>query len=90
MCVYIYILTTKTPNYLVIRFSHYSFLFFTQYLILSTRAIPIDLDRIYIIPSNLLRSLFAPLHKYSLGYLILGLVSPYYNYPLSLSVEKGR
>ena len=64
-CIYVcaraYASTTKTPDYLVMRFPRYSFLFFTQRLILSARAIPIDLDRIYIVPSNLLRSLFAPL-----------------------------
>jgi len=39
-------------KYLVTRFL-YSFLFFTQRLILYKSYIPIDLDRIYIIPLNL-------------------------------------
>ena len=46
-------------EYLVISFLC-SFLFFTQSLILCKSYIPIDLDRIYIVPSNLPRSLFAP------------------------------
>jgi hypothetical protein len=45
--------TTKTPNYLFIRFFYYSFLFFTQRLIPSKSYIPLDLDGIYIIPLNL-------------------------------------
>ena len=57
---YAHISTTKNFNYLIIRFLYYFFLFLTQRLIL-TRAILLDLDRIYIIPSNLPRSLFAPL-----------------------------
>jgi hypothetical protein len=61
---YIYI-TTKNPNYLDIRFSRYSFLFFIQYIIF-IRAIPLDLDRIYIIPLDLPWSLFAPLYYVAL------------------------
>ena len=61
MCARAYISTTKTPNYLIIRFSRYSFLFFTQCLVLSESYIPLDLDRIYIIPLNLPQSLFVPL-----------------------------
>jgi len=52
MCVRVYA-STKTPNYLITRFSGYSFLFFTQRLVLFKSYIPLDLDRIYIIPLNL-------------------------------------
>jgi len=51
-CVYAHASTAKTPEYLVISFL-YSFLFFTQRLVLCNSYIPIDLDRIYIVPSNL-------------------------------------
>ena len=66
-CIYIcaraHASTTKTPDYLVMRFPRYSFLFsFTQCLVSIKSYIPLDLDRIYIIPSNLSWSLFAPLH----------------------------
>ena len=47
-----YTSTAKTPKYLVTSFL-YSFLFFTQRLILYKSYIPLDLDRIYIIPLNL-------------------------------------
>ena len=60
-CVYIYILTTKTPNYLVMKFPLYSF-FFIYNILFFTRAIPLNLNRIYIILLNLLWSLFAPLY----------------------------
>ena len=56
---YAYASTAKTLKYLVTRFL-YPFLFFTQRLVLCKSYIPIDLDRIYIVPSNLPRSLFAP------------------------------
>jgi len=58
--------STKTPDYLITRFSGYSLLFFTQYLVLLKSYIPLDLDRIYIIPLNLPQSLFAPLHYVAL------------------------
>ena len=61
MCVCAHALT-KTPNYLITRFSGYSLLFFIQRLVLLKSYIPLDLDRIYIIPLNLPQSLFAPLH----------------------------
>jgi hypothetical protein len=55
-CVYIYIyahITTKNPDYLDMRFSHYSF--FSLYNVLFfIRAIPLNLNRIYIIPLDLL------------------------------------
>ena len=60
-CAHTHTLTTKNPDYLTIRFSRYSFLFLRNVLFF-IRAIPLDLDRIYIIPLNLLWSLFAPLH----------------------------
>ena len=44
--------TAKTLEYLAINFL-YSFLLFTQHLVLYKSYIPLDLDRIYIIPSNL-------------------------------------
>ena len=48
MCVYAYISTTKNLNYLIIKFSRYFFLFL--YNVLSfIKAIPLDLNRIYII-----------------------------------------
>ena len=50
---YTHALTTKTPNYLFIRFSYYSLLFFIQRLVPSKSYIPLDLDRIYTIPLNL-------------------------------------
>jgi len=59
-CAYAHASAAKTPEYLVTS-SLYSFLFFTQRLVLFKSYIPLDLDRIYIIPSNLPRSLFAPL-----------------------------
>ena len=59
-CNYTYTSTAKTLKYLAISFL-YSFLLFTQRLILCKSYIPLGLDRIYIIPSNLPRSLFAPL-----------------------------
>ena len=37
----------QDPDYLIIRFSRYSFLFFTQRLVLSKSYIPSDLDKIY-------------------------------------------
>jgi len=52
MCVRAYVLT-KTPDYLITRFSGYSLLFFTQRLVLLKSYIPLDLDRIYIVPLNL-------------------------------------
>ena len=54
--------TTKNYDYLTMRFLRYSF-FSLRNILFFTRAIPLDLDRIYIIPSNLPWSLFAPLHK---------------------------
>jgi len=60
-CVYAHASAAKTPEYLVTSFL-YSFLFFTQRLVPSKSYILLDLDRIYTIPSNLPRSLFAPLH----------------------------
>ena len=61
VCIYIHVLTTKNPNYLTIRSLYY---FFSLYNILFfTKAIPLDLDRIYIIPLNLLWSLFTPLQN---------------------------
>ena len=60
-CVYAHVSTAKTSKYLVTSFL-YSFLFFTQRLILCKSYIPIDLDRIYIVPLNLPQSLFASLH----------------------------
>jgi len=49
----------QDPEYLVTSFLYF-FLFFTQRLVLRKSYIPLDLDRIYIVPSNLPRSLFAP------------------------------
>ena len=49
-------------EYLVTSFL-YSFLFFMQRLILYKSCIPLGLDRIYIIPSNLPQSLFVLLHS---------------------------
>jgi len=61
VCVYAHASAAKTPKYLVTSFLYY-FLFFTQRLIPSKSYIPLDLDRIYTIPSNLPQSLFAPLY----------------------------
>ena len=58
--------TTKTPDYLIIGFPCYSFLFFTQRLVPSKSYIPLDLDRIYTIPPNLPQSLFTPLYYITL------------------------
>jgi hypothetical protein len=65
-CVRIYThITTKNHNYLIIRFSRYSF--FSLYNVLFfTRAIPLNLNKIYIIPLDLPWSLFAPLHYITL------------------------
>ena len=49
-----YALTTKTPNYYLQDSLIFLFPFFTQRLIPSKNYIPLDLDRIYIIPLNLL------------------------------------
>jgi len=49
---YTYASAAKTPKYLVTSFL-YSFLFFTQHLVLYKSYIPLDLDRIYIILLNL-------------------------------------
>ena len=71
----IYILTTKNLNYLIIRFSR-CFFFFLYNILFFKRAIPLNLDRIYIIPLDLPWSLFAPLQcfrkylrRYLRGYL---------------------
>jgi len=48
-CPYVYY---QDHKYLVTSFL-YSFLFFTQRLVLFKSYIPLDLDRIYIIPLNL-------------------------------------
>ena len=54
--------TTRTPDYLVM--SPHVIPFFSLRNVLSfTRAIPLDLDRIYIVPLNLPWSLFVPLHR---------------------------
>ena len=58
---YIHASTTKNHDYLTIRFSCYSF-FSLRNVLFFTKAIPLDLNRIYIIPLNLPWSLFAPLH----------------------------
>ena len=60
----------QDPKYLVISFL-YSFLFFIQHLILCKSYIPLDLDRIYIIPLNLPQSLFTPLYYIALKQLLL-------------------
>jgi len=59
-CAYAHASAAKTPEYLVTSFL-YSFLFFTQRLVLCKNYISLNLDRIYIVPSNLPWSLFAPL-----------------------------
>jgi len=51
-CAYTHASTAKTLEYLVTSFL-YSFLLFTQRLVLYKSYIPLDLDRIYIVPSNL-------------------------------------
>ena len=53
MYAYTHILTTKNLNYLIIRFSRYFFLFFLYNILFFIKAIPLDLDKIYIIPLNL-------------------------------------
>ena len=69
VCARTYASAAKTPEYLVTSFLYF-FLFFTQRLILCKSYIPLGLDRIYIIPSNLPQSLFASLQlavmRYSL------------------------
>ena len=58
-CVHAHASTTKNPDYLTMRYLRY--FFSLRNVLFFTRAIPLDLDRIYIIPLNLPWSLFAPL-----------------------------
>jgi len=73
-------------NYLIVRFSRYSFLFFTQYLVPSKSYIPLDLDRIYIIPLNLSQSLFAPLYYVALKIIIIKMANDLKSHALTISI----
>jgi len=73
-------------NCLIVRFSCYSFLFFTQRLVPSKSYIPLDLDRIYIVPLNLSQSLFAPLYYVALKITTIEMANNLKSHALTTSI----